>query len=297
MTAEVETYHIKTHENNFALTSQQTTSIFENHVSQGVGTGSEINLLDTLGEAKVRRQESRGQSISYNDTPSGRRWCAPLPLADTADSIEKDDQVKSLIDFSNGYAQSHVAALKRDIDEVIVEAAFGPAIIGKNPGPTVEFDSNQVVGADVGANQATGANYDKLVALVEMFTSNKIKFEEEGTLYWAIGSKQNSNLLKQAEFIKKEYQIPVFINQMHQVERMGGIQFLHYTDLPVDGNGYRRTFAFVKKGLHLRTWKPMQTSVMPDMTKVGHPWQVYSYHIIGATRVDEKKVAEIKCAE
>jgi hypothetical protein len=43
-------------------------------------------------------------------------------------------------------------------------------------------------------------------------------------------------------------------------------------------------------------WQDITTHISERNDKAGIPWQVYVYGTFGATRLEEKKVVEIKCA-
>ena len=67
--------------------------------------------------------------------------------------------------------------------------------------------------------------------------------------------------------------------------------------IAVDANSYRRCFAFVKSGLHLGVWKDMASRVDERRYLSGIPWQIYACATAGATRLEQGKVIEVKCAE
>jgi hypothetical protein len=67
--------------------------------------------------------------------------------------------------------------------------------------------------------------------------------------------------------------------------------------LGVDASSYRRVPAYAKSGVHLAMWNDISTDISVRKDLAGLPFQVYVFGTFGATRSEEAKVVEIKCAE
>jgi hypothetical protein len=76
-----------------------------------------------------------------------------------------------------------------------------------------------------------------------------------------------------------------------------GINIVHCERLDTDGSSYRRIPVFAKSGMHLGMWNDVSGDVSQRKDLQGLPWQIYAYGTFGATRLEENKIIEIKCAE
>lgn len=295
MTVQIENFRIVQYQNNLQLLSQQTKSKFEAAVTGGTYQGKKISPVNFIGSSEMQQQTSRNEDINYSEKPTDRRWILPDKLYYDAQLIETQDKVESLSNMEGGYAAAHVAAANRKKDDVIISKFFSSAYTGEEGvTPTAFKTSTQVVAVATGAAAATGLNYDKLVAAIEIFGTNDVDLEAE-PLYMGIGPKQNSNLLKQAEAIQEKYQVKAVIVKGRVME-MAGINFIHSTRLQKDGNNYTRCPIWMPSGMQLGTWQKLSGLVRQNTRKVGNPMEVYHDMMVGGTRLDELKVAEVKCA-
>jgi hypothetical protein len=75
-----------------------------------------------------------------------------------------------------------------------------------------------------------------------------------------------------------------------------GFKFKRLERLLVDANAYRRVIAWTRSGLKLGIGQDVKADIAPRPDK---RFSMYAYFCmsIGATRMQEKKVVEIKCLE
>jgi len=110
-----------------------------------------------------------------------------------------------------------------------------------------------------------------------------------------ITAQQHDDLLNEAQAISLDYNTrPVLVDG--KITAFMGFNFVHCERLPVDGSSYRRVPAYAKSGVHLGMWNDINTQISMRDDK-GYATQVYVKGTFGATRTEEKKVVEIKCAE
>ncbi len=296
MVAEIEMFRKQAYLNNIQLLSMQRQSRFAPFVSEAAYTGSSVTPVSYVGATTMDRQTSRAENKIFRDPPTSRRWISPSQPFYRATTIEKDDEVKNLDNVKGGYAESFTNAAKVAMDDEIIAAAFGSAKTGADGSSTTSFSAGQQIAATVGASAATGLNYAKLVEVIQLFATNEVDLDMEGPIYMGISPKGNSALLKQAEIIQNKYNIKATITN-GRVTEMAGINFIMTNRLPTNGSGYVRCPVWVKSGLHLGTWAPLTGNVYQDMNKALNPAVVEVSMIIGATRLDEVKVAEVISSE
>jgi hypothetical protein len=87
------------------------------------------------------------------------------------------------------------------------------------------------------------------------------------------------------------------VMQEGRISRFLGFEFKHIERLLVDGSAFRRIPSYAKSGMVLATWNTITTDISIRRDLAGLPYQIYVYGTFGATRLEERKVVEIKCAE
>ena len=111
-----------------------------------------------------------------------------------------------------------------------------------------------------------------------------------------VTSDQHDDLLAEAQVISTDFNDrPVMAEG--KVVRFLGINIVHCERLDVDGSSYRRIPVFAKSGMYLGLWNDVTTDISQRKDLQGLPWQAYVYMTAGATRLEENKIIEIKCAE
>ena len=81
-----------------------------------------------------------------------------------------------------------------------------------------------------------------------------------------------------------------------QINTFAGFNFIRSERLAVDGSSYRRVIAFQKKGIVLGVGQDVIARISERADK-NHAMQAYYEMTIGAARVEEARVIEIKCLE
>ena len=75
-----------------------------------------------------------------------------------------------------------------------------------------------------------------------------------------------------------------------------GFTFIHTERLPVNGSAERRVAAWARTGMQLNVGAEPKARISERADK-SHATQVYFCMSVGATRLEEKRVVEIPCAE
>ena len=117
-------------------------------------------------------------------------------------------------------------------------------------------------------------------------------------LWCPLTASQHDNLLNEIQVISSDFNgadKPVLKDG--KVDRFLGINFVHCERLLLNGSGQRRVPLYAKSGMHLGVWEDIKTSVTTREDLEGDPIQVSASGVFGSTRVEEKKVVEIVCAE
>jgi hypothetical protein len=264
---------------------------------------AESAYLEQVAPSTARKVQARHDDSPIMNTLHLRRRVTPYDY-DWGDLIDKEDQFRLLIDPSSAYAQTAAAALERAKDDEIIGAFFATAYTGKDgttqaawpAGPGAPVPAGKVVAVNSWAygNGAgnTGLTISKMIeANVALKAAEGDENEDKFMLYTA---QDEGSLLATTEATSDEYaQVKALIDG--KVPRLLGFNMIHSERVLLDGNGYRRLPAWRKSGMGLGIAKDIW-SRMAERSDKRFSMYVYAALSIGASRLEEAKVVEIKCA-
>lgn len=279
---------------NIELLLQQKDSRLRSLVTQGSYIGEQASPVDQFDSIEMQSVTGRFEAMGRVDADTDRRWVLPLDF-DLPQLIDSFDKLRLLTDPSSIYVQNAVAAAKRKMDDVIIDAMFGTAKTGKSGSTSTTFPSGQQVLVNEGASGNTGLTVAKLRAARKLLRAAEVDLDMD-PITVVVTAVQEDNLLAEAQVISLDYNDkPVLVDG--KLKSFLGMNFVHSERLDVDGSSYRRVPVFAKSGMHLGIWNDMRTDISQRKDLKGLPWQSYVYMTIGATRLEEQKIVEIKCAE
>ena len=272
---------------------QQKGSKFSDKVTTGMYSGTGARAVDYLGLVEMQPVSGRFQPMGRVDADYTSRWITPVDF-DLPQLIDSFDKLRALTDPSSMYVQNAVNAANRKKDDIIMSAIYAPAKSGIEGAETTAFPAAQVVAVNhAGAN--SGLTVEKLKRAKRLLAAAEVDLDTE-EIFCAISAAQEENLLGEAQVINLDYNDrPVLMEG--RIMRFLGINFIHSERIPVDASGYRRVPMWAKSGLHLGMWDDVRTSISVRHDIQSEPWQAYVRMTLGATRLMEKKVVEIKCLE
>lgn len=277
---------------NVQLLLQQKGSRLAEAVMTGTHVGKQASPVDQIGAVKAQKVVGKFGPMGRIDAPVDRRWVFPTDY-EIPQLLDRVDLLRILTDPKSSFAENAAHAMSRAKDDEIVPAFFADAKTGENGGTTTSFPASQVVPVTAGG-AASGLNVEKLIQASTILMANEVDPEEPR--FVAITAKQHGNLLREIEAISLDYNTrPVLVDG--KITRFMGFNFIHTELLAVDGSGYRRNPAWVKSGMHLGMWQDIWSKVSEREDLQGIPWQIYTAGTFGATRLEEKRVVEIKSAE
>ena len=294
MSDQINVAFIQDYKNTVALLLQQLDSRFRSAVTEDTYTGKAGKAVEQLGAVNAQKRTTRHSDMPLISTPHDARWVFPEDY-EWADLIDSQDKLRMIIDPTNAYAVNGTAAMRRSLDDEIIGAFFGTAKTGENGTTNTAFDTGNQVAATVGAGAATGMNVAKLRAAKKILMANEVDVDSD-TLYCGLSAEQHDDLLAETQAINLDYtDRPTLVDG--RIKAFMGFNFIDSERLPINGSSQRRCPVWAKSGMHLGIWGDMETDISRRADKSGRPWQVYLMETIGATRLEEGKVAEIICAE
>ncbi len=294
MSVNLPNHYVMQFATNIQLLLQQKGSKLRSMVMTGSHVGKQASPVDQIGAIAMQPVTTRFAPMGRVDAPVDRRWVYPSDF-DLPQLIDTFDKLRLLIDPSSSYVQNAVYAAGRQMDDLIIDAMFGAAKTGEQGGTTTSFLAANQIAVNFGASSNTGLTVAKLREAKKKLMAHEVDLDSD-PLTCIVTAQQHDNLLAEAQVISTDFNDrPVLVDG--KINRFLGINFVHCERLDVDGSSYRRVPVFAKSGMYLGMWDDVKTDISQRKDLQGLPWQAYVTMSAGATRLEEKKIVEIKCVE
>lgn len=294
MSINLPSHYVMQFASNIELLLQQKGSKLRGFVNEGSYIGKQASPVDQIGAIAMQSVTSRFQPIGRVDAPVDRRWVFPSDF-DLPQLIDKFDKLRLLTDPESSYVQNAVFAAGRQYDDLIIDAFFGTAKTGEQGGTSTTFPAANQIAVNFGSSSNVGLTVAKLKEGKKKLMAAEVDIDMD-PLCCVVTAEQHDDLLAEAQIINTDYNDrPVLVDG--KISRFLGINFVHCERLDTDGSSYRRVPLFAKSGMHLGIWNDIDTDIDRRKDLQGHPWQAYLCMTAGATRLEEGKTIEIKCAE
>ena len=287
MSTQITTAFVNQFSSNVQMLSQQMGSLLRNAVDVETVNGEKA-FFDQVGSAAAVLRTSRHADTPLIDTPHSRRMVTMSDF-EYADLIDDQDKVRLLVDPTSTYSRAAAAAMGRAMDDVIISAALGTALTGKDGGTSTSFATatNQI------AAGATGLTLAKLIQAKEILDAGDV--DPSIPRYIAVSPKQISNLLNTTTVTSSDFNT-VKALAMGEINSFVGFNFIVTNRLGVDGSSARRVIAFAMDGIKLAVGRE-PTARIDERADKSYATQIYYAMTLGATRMEEKKVVEVLCTE
>ncbi len=293
MSVQITTAFVEQYSANWQMLSQQRGSKLRGAVRVESITGKNA-FFDQIGSTEARQRPSRHADTPRMDTPHARRRVS-LTDYDWADLIDKEDEVRMLINPASAYAMAAAMAMGRAMDDAIIAAADGTAYTGVAGGTTTSFDSNNIVDVQVRASGVSaadlGLNVAKLIAAKKVLDANDV--DEMIPRFIAWNARQAASLLADSRATSGDYNtIRALVRG--EIDTFLGFKFLRTERIGVDSNSDDKVLFWAQDGICLGLGSDVQTRISERADK-NYATQVFASMSIGATRMEEKKVGYIEC--
>lgn len=286
MSFQITTAFVQQYKSNVQLLSQQMGSKLRGAV-RIESCQAEFAFFDQIGAVTAQLKTSRHGDTPQFDTPHARRRVG-LNDYEWADLVDKEDQIRLLIDPKSPYAKNAVYAFGRAMDDELITAATGTAYTGKTGSASVSLPAGQIV--DSGG--AAAMTIAKLRAMRKLFWDNDV--DESIPLHIAMGPKQFDDLLGTVEVTSSDYNTVKSLVR-GDLDTFLGFKFHRTTRLAKAGD-IRTCFAWAQDGILLALGADIKTK-MSERDDKSYSTQVYCNMTIGATRMEEEKVVQVDCTE
>jgi hypothetical protein len=309
MSFEITTAFVDQFKNNVTLLSQQRGSRLRGAVRSEMVNGKR-HAFEQIGATTALQRTTRHGDSPLISTPHSRRWVS-LTDYEWGDLIDDQDKVRMLIDPASPYAQNAAWAMGRAMDDVIIDAAFGTAVTGETGtgsdawSPTaydntnastdqlrLEDDYDEAAGL---TTVNTGLTVAKLRAARTIFRAKEV--DESQPLYIACSAQQIQDLLRETEVTSSDYtNVKALVNG--EVNSFMGFTFFvtQRVDMDATVTTERKCIAWARDGLALGIGMDDEAKIAERSDKSFSTY-VYRRMSIGAVRLENAKVLEIRCEE
>lgn len=281
--------------NSVGMLLQQKGSRLGPYVTPHPITGAKAaSIVDQIAKSEAQERTTRYPPMVPIDQATDRPWVYPSDF-DWMDLIDSIDKLRMLSDPQSTYVQNGTNALGRAKDRKIIAAFFGDRKTGEQGGTTTVFPAANQVAVNFGAAGNVSLSVAKMREALRLLTSYEV--DPDDPMFIGVTSKEQDALLAEVQVVSSDFnggEKPVL--QEGRVSRFLGMNFIRTELFATDANGYRRCPVWVKSGMVCATWNDITADVSRRNDLAGIPIQIYVYGTFGATRTEENKVVEIKCA-
>jgi hypothetical protein len=220
--------------------------------------------------------------------------------------VDKFDELQMLGDPKPLLVMNAANAMGRAKDDVILGAFFSTAKTGELAAGSVAFGTTlttvggQNVSVSQGASAPTNLTVAKLREVVKTFLQNNVDLDRE-QITGALNAKAHDSLLGEIQVTSMDYQTKPVLEE-GRIRRFMGINFVLTEEVTGicqgtdDLAGTSTGIPFwVNSGMHLGVWIDQTTNITQRTDLKLQPWQIYMDMMIGATRIEEKKVVRVWC--
>jgi len=273
---------------NVQMLLQQKQSRLRKAVTEDTYVGRNGQVVQQVGAVTAKKKTTRNSDTPLIDTPHGSRFVNPVDY-EYADLIDKQDRVRTIAELSNPYARAGAMAMKRAMDDEIIQAFFGTAKTGNDGTGSEAFDTSNF---QIAAGSA-GMTIAKLRQAKRILLEQENDWDEDD-FYIALSARQFDDLLATTEISSRDYNTVAALKD-GTIDYYMGFNFIHSERLQKTGNN-RRVPVWAKSGMHLGVWDDMETDISQRKDK-SNAWQVYVCATFGGTRLENGKVIEVLCDE
>jgi len=289
----------------FQLLSQQYGSRLQTLVGQGQYQGKQASPVNQVAPTAAVAVTERFTPIDRQDAAFDRRWAFPQSY-EHAQLVDKFDELQMLGDPKPSLVMNAANAMGRAKDDVIIGAFYATAKVGELAAGSVAWNNTlttaggQNVSVSQGAGGPTNLTVAKLREVVKTFLQNNVDIDRE-QITGALNAKAHDSLLGEMQITSMDYQTKPVLEE-GRIRRFMGIDFVlteEVTNICTgtdDASGTSVGIPFwVSSGMHLGTWIDINTNITQRTDLKLQPWQIYMDMMVGATRIEEKKVVRVWC--
>jgi hypothetical protein len=294
MSINIPNNYVQQYATNIQVLLQQKGSRLRDAVMSGSHIGKQASPVDQVGSVSANKVVGRFNPMGRVDAVVDRRWVLPTDY-DLPQLIDSFDKLRLLLDPTSTFVQNAMFAMGRAMDDEIITAFFGTSKTGEQGATSTTFPSGQQIAVNFGAASNVGLSVAKMRRAKRLLMAAEVDVDSD-PLFCAVTAAQHDDLLAEVQITSLDFNDkPVLVDG--KITRFLGINLIHTERLAVDGSGYRRNPFWAKSGMYLGMWEDIKTDISQRKDIQSLPWQAYCQGTFGSTRLEEKKIIEVKCLE
>ncbi len=290
----------------FTLLASQTVSRLEMLVNRRPGTiVGESFTIETLGNTEAGVNRPRHTDLTYANLEHVRRY-ADMRNIDAADLVDSMDKLKLLADPMNAYSRQLIAAVNRQKDKAIIDAALSP--VRTASGTSVLPASSIIAPAAGGLTLAKIIQAKGLLDAAEMDDSDFFRrtgqsqnqndpygLNNTPAYVFVVGNQQIQNLLNDPTVRDVDYN-SVKALVTGSMNTYMGFKFIRVADslLPKVGTS-RYAFCYAPRAINYGIG--LDTNASVDKIPQKDAWQILAKASVGAGRAEDAGVIRVDCIE
>lgn len=253
----------------------------------------DVFAYDGLGPVQAREVQGRNVKAEFDDIDhnrrkiSRRRFVVNLP-------VDSSDVRGALLSFDSEYAKACAAAMSREKDRVIKDAAFADVLTGRDFETTVTFANDGGLTVDA----TGGLTYERLLEIKQNFMDNDVGTEADEKLFLTITGDQHTNLMGETELTSGDF-VRDYAIERGQIVSAVGMDLIPFAAnvpnpiFPANGASERELIAASSRGICLGVSKEMSINIQ-ERNDLIETTQVQVIMEIGAVRTEGALVQKVR---
>lgn len=241
--------------------------------------------FERIGATSAVLRTSRHADTPLVSTPHSRRR-ASLEDYEWADLIDKQDEIRTLLELTSPYAINAAMSMNRTVDDIII-AALGAAAVNV----AADDSTSTTAVANTIVHGSVGLTVDKIRQAARVLDLGDVEMEDR---FFVASPHGKEDLLATTEATSSDFvSVKNLVNGT--ISSFYGFEFIWSTRLPV-ASTTRTCYAFQKDGMALAIGKDIAQRISERDDK-SYATQVYYCLTAGAVRVEEARVVPVEITE
>lgn len=285
MSTTVDVAFVQHYANNVLFLAQQKPSKLRSAVRVREGVVGKATNFERIGPTSPQLRTSRHGDTPLISTPHSRRR-AVLEDWEWADLIDKQDEIRTLLELQSPYVQNAAWAMNRGVDNIIIAAlGAGATNVAADDTTSSTAVANTIVHGSV------GLTVDKIRQASRIMDLADVEPEDR---YLVASPYGKEDLLSTTEATSLDFMnVRNLVNG--SITSFYGFEFIWMNGLPL-ASTTRTCYAFQKQGMALAIGQDIMQRVSERDDK-SYATQVYFCLTMGAVRVEEARVVPIEITE
>ena len=283
MSVTVNVAHVHAYTREIQRLTAQTVTKLRSSVRVKTGIVGKTYNFERLGPSDLVPITRHSPTPLLNPEHSRRR----LTLSDRGGAIllDKQDQVRMLIQPQNDYAQNHANSINRFYDDLIIAALAGnsTAVAADDSTSNVALPAGQII-----VNGSAGLTFAKVNQALRLLNAQDVPYGDRVAVISPVGLE---DLLATTQATSADFVNLKAIQSGKLEGTWMSFEWIVSTRLPISGN-VRSAFFFHKNAVGLGIAIDMFTAVS-TREDLNYATQVYAAATAGAVRIEEELVVQV----